>query len=101
MALATLTRLLMAQAAAQDNRSPASLSFGKSLPRVVRALALAGSPFSPGCQQIHRELIESLALCTLDARPGRSFERDTQNRRTASRTNRRLSLAPKPQESLS
>ena len=101
MALASLTRLLMAQAAAQAHLSPASLSFGKSLPRVVRALALAGSPFSPGWDQLHRELMESLALCKLDARPGRSFERDTQKRRSASRTKRRLSLAPNLQKPLS
>ena len=101
MSLASLSRLLMAQAAAQAHLSPASLSFGKSLPRVVRALALAGSPFSPGCEQIHRELMECLALCKLDQRPGRSFERDTQKRRTASRTKRQLPLAPNPQKPLS
>jgi hypothetical protein len=101
MALATLTRLLMAQAAAQAHVSPASLSFGKSLPRVVRALALAGSPFSPGWEQLHRELLDCLALCKLDARPGRSFQRDTQKRRTARRTKRRLPLAPNPQKPLS
>jgi hypothetical protein len=101
MALATLTRLLMAQADAQAHLSPASLSFGKSLPCVVRALALAGSPFSPGWPQLHRELLVCLALCKLDQRPGRSFERDTQKRRTASRANRRLPRAPYPQEPLS
>jgi hypothetical protein len=101
MALASLTRLLMAQAAAQAHVSPASLSFGKSLPRVVRALALAGSPSSPGWEQLHRELLESLALCKLDQRPGRSFERDTQKRRSASRIKRRLPLAPNPQKPLS
>jgi hypothetical protein len=101
MALASLTRLLMAQAAAQAHVSPAWLSFGKSLPRVVRALALAGSPFSPGWEQLHRELMECLALCKLDARPGRSFERDTQKRRSASRTQPPLPLAPNPPKPLS
>ena len=101
MALASLTRLLMAQAAAQAHVSPASLSFGKSLPRVVRALALAGSPFSPGGDQLHRELLECLAHCKLDVRPGRSFERDTQKRRSASRAKRSLPLAPNPQKALS
>ncbi|MFH0809745.1 MAG: IS4 family transposase [Pseudomonadota bacterium] len=101
MTLASLTRLLMAQAAAQAHVSPASLSFGKSLPCVVRALALAGSPFSPGWEQLHRELMECLAFCKLDQRPGRSFERDAQKRRTASRAKRRLPLAPNPQKPLS
>lgn len=101
MALATLTRLLMAQAAAQAKISPHSLSFGKSLPRVVRALALGGSPFSPRWEQIHPQLMKSLALCTLDARPHRSFERDTQKRRSATRTKPPLPLAPNPQKPLS
>lgn len=101
MALASLTRLLMAQAAAQAKISPTSLSFGKSLPWVVRALALAGSPFSPAWDPLHRELLERLALCTLDVRPGRSFPRDTQKRRAARRAKRPLPLAPNPQKPLS
>jgi len=101
MALATLTRLFMAQAAAQAHLSPPSLSFGKSLPRVVGALALAGSPYAPAWDRLHRQLLNSLALCTLDLRPSRSFERDTQKRRTASRAKRQLPLAPNPQKPLS
>jgi hypothetical protein len=101
MILVTLTRLLMAEAAEHAHIAPTSLSFGRCLPRVVRALT--SSAFTPRDQWAddHRDLLEALSQCELDVRPGRSFERDTQKRRSSSRAKTRLSLASKQQKSLS
>jgi hypothetical protein len=81
MILASITRLVMAEAALAAGREPGELSFSHALARVVSALhALRDLP--PGRWAVrYRLLVTEIGECLVDVRPDRSFTRDTQKRR--------------------
>ena len=81
MILASLTRLVMADAAVATGRQPGELSFSHALTKVTVALdSLPRVPLVrwPAC---YRRLVREVAQCLIDIRPDRSFPRDTQKRR--------------------
>lgn len=85
MLLATLTRLVMADAAKWEGICLSTLSFGKCFPYLKRALELVAYLPSPKWDILYEELLQRLVCLTIDVRPGRAFERNRQKRRKNSR----------------
>jgi len=81
MILASLTRLVMADAAVAAGRRPGELSFSHALAKVTLAFdSLPGLPLARWPAR-YRRLVREVAQCLLDVRPDRTFTRDTQKRR--------------------
>jgi len=95
MIYVTIVRAHMAQAAARAGLPPGRLSFGRGAEACLRAWHRLAVLPTAAHDAIRCELLEHLATLVIAERPGRSFERDTQKRRAASRSKKAQTLRSK------
>jgi hypothetical protein len=85
MIYVSAVRAHMAEAAKEASVLPGDLSFSRGAELCVRAWCQFGKG-PPECTgRLHLDLVRHLGHLTIDVRPGRRFERDTQKRRRKSR----------------
>jgi hypothetical protein len=95
MIYVSVVRAHMAEAAAAAGLSPGELSFARGAEACLRAWCRLGKRSPTTHQAIRDELLAHLASLTIDIRPGRRFERDTQKRRAKSRKKKLQALKAK------
>lgn len=85
MLLVIITRLIMAEASLKSGIAIGQLSFSRCLAEVRYALAIVVHLPIKCWKKVYEGLLIRLSSYTIDVRPGRRFERDTQKRRKQSR----------------
>ena len=88
----TMARAHTAESLKAKGTLPGHLSFARGAEACMRAWCSIAKAPPEKAEALRRELLEHLATLTIDIRPGRHFEHDTQKRRAQSRTKKLQAL---------